>query len=70
MPSLSVLDGGWLEGCVEGVMGRAISEYGDGAGPSADDRDRLHAQELYQKLQRTVMSSYYETIRARRMRRD
>ena len=35
VPSLSVLDGWWLEGCVEGVTGWAI-----GAGPEASRRSR------------------------------
>ncbi len=51
VPSLSVLDGWWIEGCVEGVTGWAIgtlSEEGDG-------RD---ADSLYQKLANTVLPLY------------
>ena len=43
VPSLSVLDGWWIEGCVEGVTGWAI---GDGVtlGTAADDAEDLVPQ--------------------------
>lgn len=53
VPSLSVLDGWWIEGCIEGVTGWAI---GDGSGTvGADD-----AQSLYDKLEQVVLPLYYE----------
>lgn len=53
VPSLSVLDGWWAEGCIEGVTGWAI---GDGqAETSADD-----ATSLYDKLERHVLPLYYK----------
>ena len=42
VPSLSVLDGWWVEGCIEGVMGWAIGAEGDA--PETHDRAR------YEKL--------------------
>ncbi len=51
VPSLSVLDGWWVEGCIEGVTGWAI---GDAAG--ADDGD---ARALYDKLEQVVLPLYY-----------
>ncbi|BAV33306.1 alpha-glucan phosphorylase [Sulfuricaulis limicola] len=51
VPSLSVLDGWWIEGCVEGVTGWAI---GDAAG--AGDGD---ARALYDKLEQVVLPLYY-----------
>lgn len=49
---LSTLDGWWLEACIEGVTGWAI---GDTAlGTAGDD-----AEELYLKLERTVLPLYY-----------
>ena len=49
VPSLSVLDGWWVEGCIEGVTGWAI---GDGG--------REHdAAALYDKLEQTVLPLYY-----------
>ena len=54
VPSLSVLDGWWVEGCIEGTTGWAIG--GDArlpVDPSAD------IPELYYKLERTVLPLYY-----------
>jgi len=52
VPSLSVLDGWWLEGCIEGVTGWAI---GDGAQSSDADT----AGSLYEKLEHVVVPLYY-----------
>ncbi len=52
VPSLSVLDGWWIEGCIEGVTGWAI---GDTAG-MADG----NAQVLYDKLEQVVLPLYYD----------
>jgi glycogen phosphorylase len=51
VPSLSVLDGWWIEGCIEGVTGWAIS---DGTGVTDND-----AQALYDKLEQVVLPLYY-----------
>jgi starch phosphorylase len=42
VPSLSVLDGWWIEGCIEGVTGWAIDD----------------AASLYDKLERIVLPLY------------
>jgi len=47
-----VLDGGWIEGCIEGVTGWAIE---DGAS------DAEEAQALYNKLERSVVPLYRES---------
>jgi starch phosphorylase len=53
VPSLSVLDGWWLEGHVEGVTGWSI---GPRAGPGAPERsDAEDAGELYDKLEGTIL---------------
>jgi starch phosphorylase len=57
VPSLSVLDGWWIEGHVEGVTGWAIGATGQDPGP-ADDRFR-DAASLYDKLENTVIPSFY-----------
>lgn len=49
VPSLSVLDGWWVEGCVEGVTGWSI-EDGD---------DRRCANSLYDKLENVVIPTFY-----------
>jgi starch phosphorylase len=51
VPSLSVLDGWWVEGCVEGVTGWGIAgdgRYRDGA-----------AAELYDKLEHVVLPAWH-----------
>jgi starch phosphorylase len=51
VPSLSVLDGWWLEGWVEGVTGWAIG----GTDLASDDQD---ASALYESLERRVLPAY------------
>jgi starch phosphorylase len=61
VPSLSVLDGWWLEGCVEGVTGWAIGADGQGARAFRSEIDSRHDEEaLYEKLERAVLPTYYE----------
>lgn len=49
VPNLSVLDGWWIEGCIEGVTGWAVGSLGAADG---------HAQSLYDKLEHTVLPLY------------
>jgi len=49
VPSLSILDGWWIEGCIEGVTGWAIE---DGA------NDAEEAVALYNKLEKAVVPLY------------
>ena len=51
VPNLSVLDGWWVEGCIEGVTGWAISNA-----TGANDGD---ARALYDKLEQVVLPLYY-----------
>jgi starch phosphorylase len=50
VPSLSVLDGWWVEGWIEGVTGWAI--------PDSDNQD-LEVASLYDRLESTVLPLYY-----------
>jgi len=56
--NFSVLDGWWIEGCIEGFTGWAI-------GPSPDERVKEHERrvreldDLYSKLQYLVIPKYY-----------
>jgi starch phosphorylase len=59
VPSLSVLDGWWLEGHVEGVTGWAIGDDGGLGGSGAPGRDAAHAEALYQKLETAILPCYY-----------
>jgi len=51
VPNLSVLDGWWIEGCIEGVTGWAIGEHGK----TDNDGD---ACSLYEKLEKVVLPLY------------
>lgn len=53
VPNLSVLDGWWQEGCIEGVTGWAI-------GDNTDTNDESHAAALYDKLERVVLPLWHE----------
>lgn len=57
VPSLSTLDGWWVEGCIEGVTGWSI---GGAYGPEGQDVDRSKdAQHLYDKLERLIIPLFY-----------
>lgn len=53
VPSLSVLDGWWIEGHVEGVTGWSI-----GSDESEGDQS-MDAQDLYLKLERVILPLFY-----------
>lgn len=58
VPSLSVLDGWWIEGHVEGVTGWAIGS--DSRMPLVETADSAaHAAALYDTLERTVAPLFY-----------
>jgi glycogen phosphorylase len=56
VPSLSVLDGWWIEGCIEGITGWAIGDDRHGGDPASHVQD---ASALYDKLQRIILPTYY-----------
>ncbi len=69
VPSLSVLDGWWVEGHVEGVTGWAIGA--DDGIESPEDRDVLDAVSLYEKLEYAVVPTFYDRpLRFQEMRRS
>ena len=51
VPSLSILDGWWIEGCIEGVTGWAIED---------GENDEQEAQALYKKLETAVVPLYLQ----------
>lgn len=61
VPNLSVIDGWWVEGCVEGVTGWAIgSDVPARSRPAPGEAlDREHALSLYDKLERAVLPTFY-----------
>ena len=50
VPSLSVLDGWWIEGCIEGMTGWAIPDFDDEAQESAS---------IYENLEKKILPMYY-----------
>lgn len=53
VPSLSVLDGWWIEGCIEGVTGWAVGDHA-----ATDDGD---ARALLEKLEQVVLPLYHDS---------
>ncbi len=53
VPSLSVLDGWWIEGCIEGVTGWAV-------GNSNESDNESDARSLYEKMAQVVLPLYYD----------
>ncbi len=53
VPNLSILDGWWAEGCVDGVNGWAVGQDWD---TRDDDRD---ANALYESLEQRVLPAFY-----------
>jgi len=60
VPSLSILDGWWIEGCIEGITGWAIGENHHLEQHSDRAADAEH---LYQKLEQVVRIYYKEQAR-------
>jgi glycogen phosphorylase len=54
----SILDGWWIEGCIEGVTGWAIGGLPD-PGDGDEDRSPRDAASLYDKLERVVVPLFY-----------
>ncbi len=66
VPSLSILDGWWLEGCIEGVTGWAIGDDpvtrnpdGRASVPPSDEARRRDADLLYRKLEEVILPLFY-----------
>jgi starch phosphorylase len=58
VPSLSVLDGWWVEGCIEGVTGWAIGKPWRLNDEEGHDRSHDSAS-LYEKLENAVIPLFY-----------
>ena len=55
IPNLSVLDGWWIEGHIEGVTGWSI---GSKAGAGSDGED---ARDIYSKLESVILPTFYNS---------
>ncbi len=58
IPSLSILDGWWIEGNIEGITGWAIGEEKAGKEKSDPSKD---AHALYSKLEKDIIPIFYES---------
>ena len=54
VPSLSVLDGWWVEGHFEGVTGWSIGSDDDG------NRQPVEVNSMYEKLQHVILPMFYD----------
>jgi len=67
VPSLSTLDGWWLEGCLEGVTGWAIgADHAVMQNPAAtaeemDRSDREDAESMHKKLEQIIVPMFYNS---------
>jgi starch phosphorylase len=59
VPSLSILDGWWVEGHIEGVTGWSIGESRRAAGGGAPTDNVAEAESLYSKLEDVILPMYY-----------
>jgi len=58
VPSLSILDGWWIEGCIEGITGWAIN--GEESFVNGNDQDASDAESLYTKLSEKILPIFYQ----------
>lgn len=54
VPNFSILDGWWIEGHIEGITGWSIGPAADVPGDPSRDAD-----DLYDKLEKTIIPTYY-----------
>ena len=55
IPSLSIVNGWWMEGLIEGVTGWAI-----GQGKRSESGGSADAISLYEKLERVIIPMFYD----------
>lgn len=55
VPSLSILDGWWVEGCIEGVTGWSIGDHW-----LAESNYNLEVASLYKKLEDLILPTFYQ----------
>jgi glycogen phosphorylase len=60
VPSLSILDGWWVEGHIEGVTGWSIGESRLSAGPQTTVDNNADVQSLYHKLENVILPMFYK----------
>lgn len=58
--NFSILDGWWVEGCIEGITGWAIGDIDPHTEMSLDELARFDAEHLYDKLGKKIVPEFYE----------
>ena len=62
VPSLSILDGWWVEGHIEGITGWSIGEPHRGEPSHESVADNVaDAENLYSKLESVILPMFYES---------
>jgi glycogen phosphorylase len=59
VPSLSILDGWWAEGCIEGITGWSIGETHHDPGVENPVDNEADADSLYSKLENAIIPMFY-----------
>jgi glycogen phosphorylase len=59
VPSLSILDGWWIEGHLEDVTGWSIGDRMEACTEPIPGMDECHADALYAKLEQKVLPLFY-----------
>lgn len=59
VPSLSILDGWWIEGCIEGLTGWSV-----GSALDTENVDEKDAHSLYDKLEKVIIPAFYHNQKA------
>lgn len=58
--NFSILDGWWVEGCIEGVTGWAIGDMDSLLELDEEQAYRVDAENLYHKLKNVILPKFYE----------
>lgn len=58
--NFSILDGWWVEGCIEGITGWAIGDLDPHTEMDIDELARFDSAKMYDKLERKIVSEFYE----------
>jgi starch phosphorylase len=64
VPSLSIADGWWIEGGIEGVTGWTVRSSVQAGGVGSPDQDSLDAEALYRELEQRILPIFFHEPRA------
>ncbi len=58
--NFSILDGWWVEGCIEGITGWAIGDLNPHTEKSLDELANFDSKNLYDKLEEKIVPEFYQ----------